>query len=221
MKHDDDFIAQLEDYLVEFDGVTPLPDRVRDAIHVELPRTRQAQARPGLMRMQPMLSTISSRAPLGVAAAAVVVAVVLGATFVNRSSDQTGVGVPRLASPSLDRAPLVRDTNPNPHEPGECAAGVVPRHQATPNASSRVHTQLGSTTLWPAVVSLEVPGSWWYYEEGTGYAGVLVDRHPDVPNGSGWGVMFNTIGSVSVDPCDEAAGMHDENVGTPGAVGRR
>ena len=43
MNRDDDFIGRLEDYLESFDGVTPLPARVRDAIHADLPRTRQVR----------------------------------------------------------------------------------------------------------------------------------------------------------------------------------
>ncbi len=192
MKHDEDFIAQLEDYLVEFDGVTPLPDRVRDAIHVELPRTRQAQARPGLMRMQPMLSTISSRAPLG--------------WQLRRSSSQwlsaqcssiaaatrRVSGWPRLASPSLGRAPARPRHQPHPLQTCRMHRRSRAEASASPECLKPGTYGLGSTTLWPAVVSLEVPASWWYYEEGTGYAGVLVDRHRDVPNGSGWGDHAST-----------------------------
>src|SRR5262245_40525328 len=100
MRENDEFIGQVEDYLVEFDGVTPLPGRIRDAIHAELPRTRQAKAGPGFMRMSPMLSTISSRAPLGIAAAAVVAVLVLGAAFINGGNHQTGVGGVPAASPT-------------------------------------------------------------------------------------------------------------------------
>src|SRR5215204_648611 len=98
MRENDEFIGRVEDYLVEFDGDTPLPGRVLDAIHAELPRTRQAKAGPGFMRMPPMLSTVSSRAPLGIAAAAVVVVVVLGAVFINRDKGQSGVGEVPAAS---------------------------------------------------------------------------------------------------------------------------
>lgn len=94
MTENDHFIGRIEDYLVEFDGATPLPDRVIDAIHAELPRTRQVKASPGLMRMPAMLTTISSRAPwgpaalakVGVTAVAVVAIGVVGLTFLRPPS---------------------------------------------------------------------------------------------------------------------------------------
>ena len=101
MRENDEFIGHVEDYLVEFDGETPLPGRVLDAIHAELPRTRQAKAGPGLMRMPPMLSTITSRAPLGIAAAIVILAVFVGATFINGRNDQATVGgAPAASAPA-------------------------------------------------------------------------------------------------------------------------
>src|SRR6478672_7310474 len=85
MNGTDDFIGTLEDYLVEFEGVTPLPGRVKDAIHAELPRTRQAHARPGAARVFAMLFQASAGVRLGLAAATVVAAVILGAAFINNN----------------------------------------------------------------------------------------------------------------------------------------
>ena len=70
MRENDEFIGRVEDYLVEFDGPTPLPDRVIDAINAELPRTRQTKASPGSMRMPATLSALSSRTRWGFAALA-------------------------------------------------------------------------------------------------------------------------------------------------------
>ena len=198
---DDEFIGQVEDYLVEFDGETPLPGRVMDAIHAELPRTRQAKANPGFMRMPPMLSTISSRAPLGIAAA-VVVAVVLGAVFIR--NNQSGVGGDPAASstpvPSTGPAasPEVRML--------ENANNVsCPGITSLPKCVEPGTYQLGSTSVWPAIVTFDVPENWWYYQNAAGSTGVLVQTE-DIVDGSGWGVIFNTVGSVSIDPCDRAAG---------------
>ena len=80
--------------------MTPLPDRVRDAIRAELPSARQVQPRTGPMRFFTMLSSASAGARLGLAAAAVVVAVVLGAAFLN--NNQRG-GVVGVAAPRLRR----------------------------------------------------------------------------------------------------------------------
>ena len=38
-----DFIGQLEAYLHEYEGATPLPNAVRDALHAELPRISQVR----------------------------------------------------------------------------------------------------------------------------------------------------------------------------------
>jgi len=50
MTREDDFIGQLERYLDEYEGHTPLPDAVRDAIRAELPKTKQVGSLPGPMR---------------------------------------------------------------------------------------------------------------------------------------------------------------------------
>jgi hypothetical protein len=202
MRENDEFIGQVEDYLVEFDGATPLPGRVQDAIHAELPRTRQAKAGPGFMRMPPMLSTISSRAPLGVAAAAVVVAVALGVVFINRNDDQSGAaGVP-AASPTPVESPAASAALielPNANQVS------CPGITGAPLCIEPGRYQLGDSEIWPAVVSFDVPENWWYFDNGNGSAGLLVQTD-DVQNGSGWGIIFNTIGEVSRDPCDRSAG---------------
>ena len=104
MSHDDRFIGQLEDYLEEFDGVTPLPDRVRDAIRAELPSARQVRPKPGLRRMFTMLSFASAGARVGLAAAAIIVAVVLGAAFLYSNRNVEGVGAPAPADADPDHA---------------------------------------------------------------------------------------------------------------------
>ena len=208
MRENDAFIGQVEDYLVEFDGDTPLPGHVADAIHAELPRTRQAKAGPGFMRMPPMLSTISSRAPLGIAAAVIILAIVVGATFMNSSDDQPAVGAPAAsASTGPAASPEVRML-------------VNANKVSCPGITGMVFCldpgmyQLGSTELWPAVVTLDVPENWWYYEGGPGYSAVLVQTE-DAVNASGWGVTFSTVGSVSNDPCDTAAGTFEADAHTP------
>jgi hypothetical protein len=70
MTSEDDFIAQLEGYLDEFDGVTPLPDVVRRGLRLEIPSLKQVNPRSGFMRALAMLT------PFRFAAAAVVIAIV-------------------------------------------------------------------------------------------------------------------------------------------------
>ncbi len=68
MTRDDDFIGQLEGYLDEYEGSTPLPDEVRDAIRAQLPSTQQRPAWWPARRFPEM----NSFAKFGLAAAAVV-----------------------------------------------------------------------------------------------------------------------------------------------------
>ena len=77
MTHNDEFIGQLESYLDEYEGSTPLPEDVRDAIRAELPSTRQ---RPPWWPARRFLE-MNNMAKLGVAAAAVVVAALLGYNY--------------------------------------------------------------------------------------------------------------------------------------------
>jgi hypothetical protein len=219
MTDNDQFIGQVEDYLVEFDGETPLPGRVLDAIHAELPRTRQAKARPGFMRMPPMLSTVSSRAPLGIAAAMVILAVVIGATYMNRN-EQSGVGGLPVASPTLQPSDAPAKS-PGAGSDVRALANAV--QTSCPGITGRPYClepgtyQLGSSPIWPAAVTFDVPENWWWYEGGTGQSGILVQTE-DIENGSGWGLTFETVGSVSIDPCDRAAGTWKEDKDTPGEL---
>lgn len=217
MRENHEFIGLVEDYLAEFDGDTPLPGRVVDAIHAELPQTRQVKAGPGFMRMPSMLSTVSSRAPLGIAAAVIVVAVVIGASFMNRGTDQGVVGGAPTPTPTLTPAAQASPTS------APTAGTLLLTLEGAPEASCPGITEqleciepgtywLGSTDVWPAVVTLAVPENWWYYLGGPGQAGVLVQTE-DALGGSGWGVIFTTVGSVSTDPCDTAAGI-DKDVRT-------
>ena len=77
MTHNDEFIGQLESYLDEYEGSTPLPEDVRDAIRAELPSTQTA---PGLVAGAEV-PEMNNMAKLGLAAAAVVVAALLGYAY--------------------------------------------------------------------------------------------------------------------------------------------
>ncbi len=77
MTRNDDFIGQLESYLDDYQGNTPLPDDVRDAIRAELPSTHQRPAWWPARRSPEMNNAMK----LGLAAAAVVVAALLGYNY--------------------------------------------------------------------------------------------------------------------------------------------
>src|SRR4029079_4981092 len=112
MNHNDAFIGDLEDYLHEFDGATPLPDHVRDAVHAELPRTRQVH-RPGPLRLITMLSNTSSGARLGLVAATFVVAAILGAAILDSRSTEIGGATPTVTPTESPRPALSPSVGPS------------------------------------------------------------------------------------------------------------
>jgi hypothetical protein len=110
MTREDDFIGQLEDYLEEYQGMTPLPNAVRDAIRAELPRTKQIGPISGLMRNLNMTMQVPPAARYGLVAASIVAAVLVGAAVFGGPS--TGVGTP---TPTATPRPLpLGETNLQP-----------------------------------------------------------------------------------------------------------
>jgi hypothetical protein len=77
MTRGDDFTTQLEGYLDEFEGSTPLPAHVRDAVRAQLPSIQQRPAWWPARRFPEMNNT----AKLAMGAAAVVVVAFLGMRF--------------------------------------------------------------------------------------------------------------------------------------------
>ena len=102
MTRNDDFIGQLEGYLEEYEGSTPLPDDVRDAIRAELPSTHQRPAWWPARRFPEM----NNMAKLGLAAAAVVVAALLGYNYLVAPN----IGGPGSTIPSPEPTPHRRPT---------------------------------------------------------------------------------------------------------------
>ncbi|HET7030228.1 MAG TPA: hypothetical protein VFI34_06935 [Candidatus Limnocylindrales bacterium] len=231
MTLNDDFIAQLEDYFETFDGATPLPDRVRDAIRAELPTARQVRPRPGVLRSFTMLSNTSAGARLGVAAAAVIVAAVLGATFL--SNRQTGPGVTpatpfptTTTSPSAPPTPSASAVASGPAQPltlrgapfAACDATDTKADTCMAPGTYQLNNGSGTQT-WPVMVTVDVPAGWFDWDVGPGVDGLLVDGGAEARGGSGWGALFATVGAVSVDPCDAAKGvLPAAPVDTPGEL---
>ena len=219
MSHNDDFIGQLEDYLHEFDGATPLPDRVRDAVHAELPRTRQV-SRPGPVRMFKMLSNASSGARLGLVAAAFVVVVVLGAAVLNNDRSGGVGGSAATPNPAASAAPVTSPsiglTPASSVVPMLGDATAVPCDSTDTNKSCLApgtYQLTGDPDVWPATVTIEVPAGWFQPmvgplgTPGSGWDAVLVNGGAETNyNGSGWGVVFTTVGDVYRDPCDASKG---------------
>jgi len=114
MTREDDFIGQLEGYLDEYEGSTPLPDDVRDAIRARLPSTQQR-----LLRFPAMNQAMR----IALASAAVVTVALLGINFIRGPT----VGGPGLGDPTPTAPPT-----PSPRsmpaesrvlEPGTYVAG--------------------------------------------------------------------------------------------------
>ncbi|MEO8639275.1 MAG: hypothetical protein ABI458_05090 [Chloroflexota bacterium] len=99
MTRDDDFIGQLEGYLDEYEGLTPLPDAVRNAIRAELPTTRQIGWLAKPMRRFNFMN--SSMVRFGLAAAAIVLVVLLGIRLL------PGANVGSDATPTPEPTPTV------------------------------------------------------------------------------------------------------------------
>lgn len=96
-----DFTGVLEDYLDEYEGPTPLPDAVRDAIRAELPTTQQIGRLRGWMRL-PNMFGVPMAAQFGLAAAVLLAAAVTGAALFARAQE---IGGPGLGGPSPTVSP--------------------------------------------------------------------------------------------------------------------
>jgi hypothetical protein len=214
MNRDDDLIGQLEDYLADVGGVSSLPDRVRDAIRAELPRTRQVRRVRGPGRMFDMVSQASTRARWGLAAAAVVAAVFLGAAVLtNGGNAGPGIGsAPATASPSPSPSPSPTPT-PSPTPSGPASLSSAPYGPCEPGGGAPDCIAPGTYSLtssaWPGKITLDLPAGWFQYKPAADFEGVLVDGGPDALGGSGWGVMVIAVGPVAVDPCDQSLGTLD------------
>jgi hypothetical protein len=114
MTREDGFIGQLEGYLDEYEGSTPLPDDVRHAIRAQLPSTQQRRLR---------FPAMNQAMRIALASAAVVAVALLGISFIRGPT----VNGPGLGDPTPTAAP-----NPSPRplpadwqalEPGTYVAG--------------------------------------------------------------------------------------------------
>jgi hypothetical protein len=81
MTRNDKFLAELESYLDEYEGLTPLPDPIRDAIRAELPLRKQVGSPATPIKYLRRSVQVPAPAAYGLVAAALVLAVVLGASL--------------------------------------------------------------------------------------------------------------------------------------------
>jgi hypothetical protein len=209
MNGTDDFIGRLEAYLDEFDGATPLPDHVRDAIHAELPGIRQVRSDAGPRRLLTMLSN-SAQARWGLAAAAIVVSILAGGIILGNRGNQQGIIAAPTPTPTAAPTPTATPT-PTPSVLGLLDAPMTPCPVRTTETCIEPGTyRLSSQTHWPTTISFDVPEGWWEWFPGNvleDFEGVFADS--SAAGGSGWGAMFMTVGEVSRNPCDPSAPMFE------------
>jgi hypothetical protein len=127
MTRNDDFIGQLEEYLDDYEGTTPLPKQLRHALRSQIPRTRQLGPLSGPMRYVNM--TMSLPGPARFAALAAVVAALAVASFALSTRSNVGSReTPRPTSSASTSAVLLPD--------GSLAAGTYFTHPFTTEDSS-------------------------------------------------------------------------------------
>jgi hypothetical protein len=115
MTRDDDFIGQLEGYLDEYEGITPLPAAVRGAVRAQLPTTKQVGPPGWLLGRFPIMNSNVVR--FGIAIAAVVLLAIAAVAYLPESvgkPDATATPTPtRLPTPApvaLKEGPLEAGT---------------------------------------------------------------------------------------------------------------
>jgi hypothetical protein len=157
------------------EGQTELADQVYDAVRAEIERKRQRVVI-GPWRMP----TMNKFLPIGLGAAAVVVALVVGTQFLGRPAPGGAGGAPS-AEPSATPtpSPSVAVVTPSPTE------GPLPE---------------GSHVLWNAGVPMTVtiPAPDWYGEPGGGI--LAKNDNPNAPDGAGM-IVFDGELFVYGDPC--------------------
>ena len=193
MTRDDEFIGQLKGYLDEYEGLTPLPDVVRNSVRAQLPTTKQIGPVSGLMRDLYMNRSIDTPARWGLVAAVIIGAVIIGgALFLGGNN----VGGPPASSPFPSVEPSAAPTTP----PGPAAAvdfSGLDVSALTPGSYVFTHVP-------PVRVTFTVPAGW--------------EKFP--PDWVVWSTdnIKATLAVVSVDnlyadPCDSQLLFRDPAVG--------
>jgi hypothetical protein len=181
MRREDEFIGTLEGYLDEYEGVTPLPDAIRDAIRAEIPTTRQIRSIPPAMKYLSASMSLPAPARYGLVAAAVVVAAAVGAAFFARAGGTGGTSTPTptpRAATTRGAATLIGPTGDSANPRGALAAGSYYVDRPFP-----VH------------LTFDVPQGtlvWMYTAAGSQF---------NLSNGNGGEVSFEIVDNISADPC--------------------
>ena len=174
MTREDQFIERLEGYLDDYEGHTPLPVVVRDAIRAQLPTTRQVSPRSGPIGRLNMSLAMPTPARFGLLAAVVVAAAALGVAFLNGGDN---VGTRSTPSPTRSPATLIE-----------------------PEGSGQDLTELPAGTYYvddsfPVRVTFDLP------EDSSMFGYTSAATQVNVALLTGGEVSFEIIENVSADPC--------------------
>ena len=150
MTRDAQFIQQLESYLDEYEGPTTLPQHVRESVRVELPKTKQAGRLRGPARYLSMFSTRTAQVALGLAAAALIVAV--GAFLYSGRNVGTDDATP---SPTIDTAPSASAASAD-----VCEATTAGASGLGGRTLEVVWCAYGPGESRQVAFTLQAPGSW-------------------------------------------------------------
>jgi hypothetical protein len=174
MTREDQFIGQLEAYLDDYEGVTALPDAIRDAVRAEIPSIRQIG--PGRVRSLNLGGRIPLSAWYGLVAAAVVTVVIVSAALFGLGQN---VGNEQAPTPPPPQATLI-----SPSSNVEAARPLAP-------GSYYVDSP------FPVQLTFDVPQGFraWAYTA----AGSQLNLEAD-----GGEVSFEIVDNLAADPCTRA-----------------
>jgi hypothetical protein len=191
MTREDDFIRQLEGYLDDYEGLTPLPDATRDAIRAQLPKTRQIGSLTGPMRYLSMSMSIPAPARYGLAAA-VVAAAVLGAAVFSRNGGIGADGTPTPVPTATSVPTPTPEPTPELLEPGAIAPAADVDSSYRLLQAGTYHVDLGMR------VSFTVPAGWGEF------AYTSEKSQINLNNDSGDGELsFEIVENVSAGSCTD------------------
>lgn len=166
MSRNDGFIQQLESYLDDYEGPTPLPETVRHAVRAAVPRTKQTGPARGPVRYLTM--TLNRMAPVALAVAAALLVVAVGA-FLLAGRD---VGGPEDGGPSVPASQM--PASPSSEEtagPAASAEEACTATKATVAARGTIEVDWCAVRVSGGNVSLpfrmEAPADWidrWFGE---------------------------------------------------------
>jgi hypothetical protein len=154
MTRDDAFIGLLEGYLDDYEGTTPLPESVRDAVREQIVTTKQIRPLPGPMRYISMI-TLPAAARYGAVAALAIGAVLVGAYVLGPRNDIGGT-----LDPEPTPTPRPFEDASGSLEPGRYVSSIesieisysVPagwnREPAGPELMGPIADEIGGLSFW-------------------------------------------------------------------------